>query len=441
MRTIDPEQIAADWAIRGFSCDLMRRTLGIATLLTLTFGLSDPAVQAQDGRGSQSRPQFLAHYMPWFESKPFSGVWGWHWTMGRFDPERSAPDGRRDVASHYYPLIGPYDSTDPDVLEYHTLLMRIAGIDGVIADWYGSEDVNDYAMIHRRTVLLFDAAGRRGLRFAVCYEDRVLRVMAERKKLTPTKVVEHGRTHLLFCQENWFERPSYVTWEGKPLLLVFGPDYLSSTQREAVFSGMRRPSADFSLHERRPPAIGSFAWPPMWASKDGVLDAKGLDAYLDRFYRQEGPKIGCAFPGFHDIYKQAGVQPSHGYLDARNGETFRHTLGRAVASGSPIVQFATWNDFGEGTCIEPTREYGYRYLEAIQEARRRPHGETSPFRPDDLRLPLRIYSLRKGMAPSSPERKVLDEAVHFLFAADPPSALQRVKELEGAAPHPSSRAR
>jgi hypothetical protein len=80
----------------------MRRTLGIATLLTLTFGLSDPAVQAQDGRGSQSRPQFLVHYMPWFESKPFSGAWGWHWRMSRFDPERSAPDGRRDVASHYF---------------------------------------------------------------------------------------------------------------------------------------------------------------------------------------------------------------------------------------------------------------------------------------------------------------------------------------------------
>jgi hypothetical protein len=109
--------------------------------------------------------------------------------------------------------------------------------------------------------------------------------------------------------------------------------------------------------------------------------------------------------------------------------------------GSPIVQVATWNDFGEGTCIEPTREYGYRYLEAIQEARRRSHGETSPFRPDDLRLPLRIYALRKGMVPSSPERKVLDEAVDLIFAADPPRASQRVKELERATTHHSPRAR
>lgn len=187
--------------------------------------------------------------------------------------------------------------------------------------------------------------------------------------------------------------------------------------------------------------MGRFAWPPMWASKDGVLDAKGLDGYLDRFYGQDGPQIGCAFPGFHDIYKEAGVQPSHGYLDPRNGETFRHTLERAVVPGSPIVQVATWNDFGEGTCIEPTREYGYRYLEAIQDVRRLWPGKPYPFRPDDLRLPLRIFALRKKIAPSSHERKILDEAVDLLFAADSPGALQRIAQVEGVAPQPSPRAK
>src|SRR5689334_4515096 len=87
---------------------------------------------------------------------PSRATGGWHWTMGRFDPERIGPEGRREIASHSYPLVGPYDSADPDVLEYHTLLMKVAGIDGVVADWYGSEDFNDYAAIHRRTALLFE---------------------------------------------------------------------------------------------------------------------------------------------------------------------------------------------------------------------------------------------------------------------------------------------
>ena len=97
------------------------------------------------------------HYMPWFQSissswhwvsflpmlwhhlnltifrlvfqvglshspgKDFSGFWGYHWKMKTQDPENVAADGRREVASHFYPLIGPYDSGDPDVLEYHLL--------------------------------------------------------------------------------------------------------------------------------------------------------------------------------------------------------------------------------------------------------------------------------------------------------------------------------
>ena len=48
-----------------------------------------------------------------------------------------------------------------------------------------------------------------------------------------------------------------------------------------------------------------------------MLDEKGLDAYLDRFAGQDGLKVACAFPGFHDVYKEAGTQPSHGYLDPR----------------------------------------------------------------------------------------------------------------------------
>ncbi len=383
----------------------MGRTIRIATIVGLISCLSSPGTRADDGPKGRARPLILVHDMPWFASKEFSGAWGWHWTMGRFDPNRVDATGRRAIASHYYPLIGPYDSADPDLLEYHTLLMRVAGIDGAIADWYGSEDFNDYAIIHRRTASLFDSLRRRGLKFAVCYEDRVLKAISEKEKLTPAQALEHARTHLRYCEQNWFEDRAYVQWQGKPLLLVFGPDYLRQPQWEAVFSGMRQPPSFFTLHERRPPAVGSFAWPPMWKAKDGKLDAADLDDYFVRYYGRDEVKIAGAFPGFHDIYQEAGVQPSHGRLDSRDGETFRRTLERAMASASPIVQIITWNDFGEGTCVEPTREYGYRYLEAIQQARQRFPGESFPYRADDLRLPLRIYQLRKRLAPSSPDRK------------------------------------
>jgi hypothetical protein len=35
-----------------------------------------------------------------------------------------------------------------------------------------------------------------------------------------------------------------------------------------------------------------------------------------------------------------------------------------------LVQVVTWTDFGEGTIVEPTREYGYRDLGMLQDFRR-----------------------------------------------------------------------
>src|SRR5580698_882447 len=100
----------------------------------------------------------MVYYMPWFTAKPYSSNWGWHWTMDHFNPDATNAVGQRQIASWYYPSIGPYDSSDPAVLEYHVLLMKLAGIDGVIVDWYGSDDCFDYGINNQATLKLSEFA-------------------------------------------------------------------------------------------------------------------------------------------------------------------------------------------------------------------------------------------------------------------------------------------
>jgi hypothetical protein len=77
------------------------------------------------------------------------------------------------------------------------------------------------------------------------------------------------------------------------------------------------------------------------------------------------PTVAIAFPGFKDIYKEAGLHDSYGYIDARNGRTLTETLELANASKAAVIQLATWNDYGEGTVIEPTKLDGYSRLETV----------------------------------------------------------------------------
>jgi len=69
-------------------------------------------------------------------------------------------------------------------------------------------------------------------------------------------------------------------------------------------------------------------------------------------------------------------------------------LDRAFASNAPFVQIATWNDWGEGTSIEPSREFKYRDLEILQNYRQ----ESSRQPAKALSLPARIYFHRKNQA-------------------------------------------
>jgi len=347
----------------------------------------------------------MVYYMPWFRAKPFSDSWGWHWTMDHFNPDTVSVSGERQIASWYYPLIGPYDSSDPAVLEYHVLLMKLAGIDGVIVDWYGSSDFLDYGINNQATLKLFQFARRAGLKFSICYEDQTIQHMIDGNYLAARDAIVHARQEMLYLETNFFSDAGYLRLQGRPVLLNFGPQhFMMSSNWEDIFSVLAATNqpAFFTEDNRLPAGTGAFSWPPMWMSQvpgtGGVLSGAALKSYLADFDQKAGAWpafVSSAFPRFHDIYQRSGVRNYWGYLGDHHGDTLRETLGRGMTNSSSIVQVVTWNDFGEGSMVEPTREYGYRDLGIIQDFRRHYLEPGFSCNTNDLTLAVRFYNLRR----------------------------------------------
>ena len=406
--------------------------LGIAVLSLFGLLASTFTANAQDESDSTPAIRIMVHYMPWYQAKPYAGNWGWHWTMDHFNPDVVDDDDRRSIASHFYPLVGPYDSRDPDLLEYHTLLMKVAGIDGVIVDWYGTSSLFDYPLIHDATERLFEAVRTAGLSFAICYEDQTVSNLINYGSITPGQAIQHAQDDMTFVRDVWTSDPAYLRLDGAPVILNFGPQYFTSASAwQQIFSVFAEEPAFFTLDTRLDPvAAGAFAWPPMHMSSGGTLSRTVLDRYLNLFYAHgtlEWPSfVGGAFPGFHDIYAEAGGT-SYGFLSAQNGQTFDRTLQRALDAGAPIVQIVTWNDFGEGTNVEPTREYGYDYLARIQETVQALRG--LPFSRGDLEIPLQIFELRKRYEDDSPVTAALDEVAAHIIDGDAEAARSMLETL------------
>jgi hypothetical protein len=360
----------------------------------------------------------LMHYMPWYESADVSGRWGGHWTGfdRSHDPDRRTPEGLPDIWSRFHPLIGPYDSADPALLDCHLAQLKLAGVDGLVVDWYGIAEAFDYPAIHKATTAAFEAAGRHGLSVAVCYEDRIVGLMTKGGMLPADQAATRVAEDLRWLDDHWFGSPAYATLAGRPLLLNFGPITVTDAAAwQAAIKPLRHRPALFALHHlwKKIGADGGFTW-IHWDPWEGEPDEPEIRRRLRRVFALPSADpdevIVSACPGYRDVYTDTRPE-----LDHRAGDTLRVSLDEALASPASVVQLVTWNDYGEGTMIEPTHEFGYRFLEIVQDANRRRLGERLPFKADDLRLPARVYAARKAAAAPPAD---LDEVADLIRRGD-----------------------
>ncbi len=352
--------------------------------------------------------KIYVHYMPWFETKETSdnGEWGQHWTMATQNPDIIDGEGKHQIASYYYPIIGPYASSDMDVIEYHLLLMKYIGADGVLIDWYGTIDLYDYPLIKRNSEALIDMLDEVGLEFAVVYEDRTI-TTAFQNSVIDDKIAA-AISDMNYLQSFYFTSPDYIRINNKPLLLNFGPEtFHTGAEWTQIFQNLTPKPCFLMLwytsDQAGTNAAGEYAW------------VYQNNSHLTNFYVIRMPNLdvalGGAYPGFHDFYAEGGWGDGMGWqIDHKNGETFEETLNISANANIDYLQLITWNDFGEGTMIEPTLEFGFTLLEKVQAFSGVSYDTT------ELKSIYDLYSLRKQYKDDIQKQKILDQTFYYFVS-------------------------
>ncbi len=348
--------------------------------------------------------QIYIHVMPWFETKATNnGAWGQHWKMANKNPDNIDGTGKREIASYYYPLTGPYASSDTNIIEYQLLLMKLAGVDAIAMDWPGTMNVLDYPKNKQNAEAMINRLDKVGLKYTIVYEDNNLNLGNAPNKIT------QAQADMVYLRDHYFTSNSYVKVNNQPLLLDFGPQAVTSP-------------SDWTTILSVFPAALTFL--PLWG--DQHVNAAGSNGkgeyswiyssnnYLYNYYQSHtinGVRMGSAYIGFKDYYSAGGWGSSQPWTITPSVANFQETLDKAFQYNFPHIQVATWNDYGEGTMIEPTREFGFGCLAYLQQKT-----GVVGLSQSDLELVYELYQQRLLYAGNPTEQARLNQVFYYIVS-------------------------
>ncbi len=351
--------------------------------------LSKNLIVTEEKQKKIGKPIYV-HYMPWFQSLEVDGFWGQHWTMINRNPDLINSQGKREIASHYYPLIGPYSTNDKDVQQYHLLLMKLCGVDGVIFDWYGQRDVLDFENIRLGMENFITELDKTDLDFAVMYEDRVINEQA--KTLLNELQINQAIEDLKYVEQEYFIKENYININEDPLFMIFGPNYIDTpSDWELILESLSTEKSLLTIWSSASKiGEGNSQGEYTWIDENHIETLSGY--YNNVIDFKTNIVGGIAYPRFNDYYIEGGWKSnleSDWQITGNQTITFQETFEESLKYEVDFIQVATWNDFGEGTQIEPTFEFGFEHLNLLQS-----YTEVS-YTEDDLKIPYYIYRLRK----------------------------------------------
>lgn len=408
------------------------RPVGAATVNEYTAQLF--AMAGNNNRAAEYRPgpapaapgkpaiDVIAYYLPQFHPIPENDAW---WGTG-FTEWHNVGKAVPRFVGHYQPHLpadlGFYDLRQPTVMRQQIDLARAYGIHGFCFYyyWFNGKRLLETPIDNYHTDSTLD------LPYCLCWanenwtrrwdgQEREVLIEQEHSARDDIRFIESIEKHLT--------DPRYIRVDGKPMLLVYRadqfPDARATAERWRIHCRKRGIGEihlvavlSFAVSDPRPLGFdAAVEFPPhglnqppinhqlpiidrdfsgnIYDYRDSVIQAADTK-YNDRA-RRPFPVIGACMLSWDNDARRKG-----------KGNTFHHSSPQAYAnwlrlaalhgqrSGGPggrMVFINAWNEWAEGTHLEPDQRYGHAYLTATAETIRLfddADGDLRPIPPTDL---------------------------------------------------------
>ncbi len=297
--------------------------------------------------------QVFVMYYPWYGGTNSHGS-GLHWGKVHSHSIQNTTD---------YPVIGPYNSRDPNLINWQIDLAKSNGITGFISSWWGQHSYEDRAF---KTVL--DCAEKKNFTAAIYWE---------KEDGHGQEQIDGAVSDLAYMVTNYGSSPAYLKVNGRPVIFIYERvlAQIPESAWPAIISETRAEVGNFLLIADGPKTNyarmfdGLHRYNISWGvakytKMDDLSGLRDFFAQYDSNMVQQAHQYGhiaCVpvTPGYNDTK----IRKPGRLADRKDGQVYRILWEDALAAKPDWVLITSWNEWHEGTEIEPSVEYGNQYID------------------------------------------------------------------------------
>lgn len=314
---------------------LILRLWLVATVLLVSACSSSSTQTNQPAMDSSNPIPVLAYYYIWFDTAS--------WDRAKTD----------------YPVLGHYSSSNIDVMRQHVKWAKAAGIKGFIVSWKSTDKLN------KRLEQLIQVAEEENFKLAIIYQG-----LDFYREPLPVEQVDADLSYFI---DHYADQQAFYLYD-KPLVIWSGTWKFSREQVQNVVMGKRdhllilASEKNVDGYARLADLVDGNAY--YWSS----VNPDTFSGYADKLtgmsqaiHAKGGLWIAPASPGF-----DARLVGGQTVVDRKDGQTLQVQFSTAMQSSPDAIGLISWNEFSENSHIEPSENYGHRYLDVLADIRHVP---------------------------------------------------------------------